>query len=255
MAVEALTELSFDWYLLLSRLSNDLGAPIQGLLGAQNIPGLSALLLGLLGGLAPCQVSANAGAIAYVTHSDPHKRPLWPTVGGFVLGKALVYTLLGFLAVMLGWRLPISVMSFLRKLSGPLLVVMALYLLGWLRWQGTLGAGISEWVREHIPRWISPAFGLGAAFSLSFCPTMAMIFFGWLVPLLVQSQAGLLLAAIFAAGTTVPVLLWAGALTLGRSTARSWLRGLHRADRYVRVGAGILVLLLGLNDILLYWFM
>lgn len=253
--METLSALSYEWYMILSKLSSALGSPIQGLLGAQSIPGLSALLLGLLGGLAPCQVSAHAGAIAYVTQSDPHKRPLWATVGAFVLGKALVYTLLGLLAVMLGWRLSAPAMVLLRKLSGPLLLAMALVLLGWIRWQGTLGAGITEQVQERLPRWLSPAFGLGAAFALSFCPTMAMIFFGWLVPLLLQAQAGLLLAVLFAAGTAVPVILWAGALTLGRSTARAGIRGLRRADRYARWIAGAVLLILGLNDILLYWFM
>ncbi|WP_374712673.1 urease accessory protein UreH domain-containing protein [Symbiobacterium terraclitae] len=253
--MEILSALSYEWYLMLSRLSSALSSPIEGLLGAQDIPGLSALLLGLLGGLAPCQVSANAGAIAYVSQSDPRRRPLWASVGAFVLGKAMVYALLGSLAVMLGWRLPASAMVFLRRLSGPLLVAMALFLLGWIRWQGTLGAGIAERLQARLPRWLSPAFGLGAAFALSFCPTMAMIFFGWLVPLLLQARAGLLLAVIFAAGTAVPVLLWAGALSLGRSTVRAGLRGLRRADRYVRRIAGAVLLMLGLNDVLLYWFM
>jgi len=238
----------------MSQLSNTLGAPIQGLLGAQSIPALSALLLGLLGGLAPCQVSANAGAIAYVTQSGQGERRLWPTVGSFVLGKVVIYTLLGFLAAMLGWKMPIPVMAFLRKLSGPLLIAMGLYMLGWLRWRGTLGPAVTNWTRDHMPRWVSPAFGLGAAFSLGFCPTMVMIFFGGLVPLLLQAQAGLLLAVIFAVGTAVPVMLWAGALSLGHSSKR-WIRGVRRADRYIRIGAAAVLLLLGLSDTLLYWFM
>lgn len=233
--MKVLVELSYRWYSLMSQLSNTLGAPIQHLLGAQHIPALSALLLGLLGGLAPCQVSANAGAIAYVTQSDQSERRLWSAVGSFVLGKVATYTLLGFLAAMVGWRMPISVMAFLRKLSGPLLIGMGLSMLGRLRWRDRLGPAVTEWIRDRMPGWVSPAFGLGASLSLGFCPTMAMIFFGGLVPLLLQAQAGLLLAVIFAVGTAVPVLLWAGALSLGHSSKRL-VRGVRRADRYIRIG-------------------
>lgn len=249
-----LVDLAYRWYSLMSQLSHGVGEPVMQLLGRQNIPALSALLLGLLGGLAPCQVTANAGAIAYVTESSREERPLWPTVGSFLLGKVLVYATLGLLAAFLGLRLPIPVMAFLRKLSGPLLIGMGLYMFGWLRWRGVGGERFTEWLRQRLPRRGSPAFWLGVAFSLGFCPTMAIIFFGGLVPLVVQANAGLVLPAIFAAGTAVPVLLWAAALTTGREASRRWVRQVRRADPYIRRISAVLLLLLGMNDLLLYWF-
>lgn len=248
-------ELSYRWYSLLSQISNTLGQPIQGLLFSQSIPAVSALLLGILGGLAPCQLAANAGAIAYVAESAQGERRLWRTVRSFVLGKILVYTLLGFLASVLGWKLPVPMMAFLRKLSGPLLIAMGLSMVGWLKWRGSWGVAVTEWLRLRMPRAVSPAFGLGVAFSLGFCPTMAMIFFGWLVPLLLQTPAGLLLSVIFAVGTSLPLLLWAGVRALSHGVAKRWLRGARRADRFVRLGAAMILLLLGLSDTLLYWFM
>ncbi|MFZ5826391.1 MAG: sulfite exporter TauE/SafE family protein [Bacillota bacterium] len=252
--MDALVELAYRWYTVMSQFSNLLGEPLQRLLGSQNIPGLSALLLGLLGGLAPCQVTANAGAIAYVTESSRQERPLWPTVGSFLLGKIVVYGTLGFLAAMIGWKLPIPAMVVLRKLSGPILILMGLYMLGWLRWRGPGGERLTEWIRQRMPRRGSPAFWLGVAFSLGFCPTMAMIFFGGLVPLVVQAQAGMVLAVVFAVGTAVPVILWAAALSAGREAGKRWVRQVRHADRYVRLVAATLFLLLGLNDVLLYWF-
>ncbi|MFZ5815768.1 MAG: sulfite exporter TauE/SafE family protein [Bacillota bacterium] len=253
--MDGIVDLAYGWYTVLSQWSNLVGQPLQRLLGSQNIPGLSALLLGLLGGLAPCQVTANAGAIAYVTESSRRERPLWPTVGAFLLGKILVYGALGFLAAMLGWKLPIPVMAALRKLTGPILILMGLSLLGWLRWRGPAGERVTEWLRERLPRRGSPAFWLGVAFSLGFCPTMAMIFFGGLVPLVLQSQAGLILSIVFAVGTAVPVILWAAALSASREAGRRWVRKVRHADRYVRLAAALLFLLLGLNDLLLYWFL
>lgn len=250
-----LAELSYRWYVLVSQISKTLGQPIQGLLFSQSIPAVSALLLGLLGGLAPCQLATNAGAIAYVTESVQGERRRWRTVRSFVLGKILVYTLLGFLAIVVGWKLPVPMMAFLRKLSGPLLIAMALSMVGGLKWRGAWGISVTEWMRIRMGRTVSPAFGLGVAFSLGFCPTMAMIFFGWLVPLLLQTPAGLLLPVIFALGTAAPLLLWAGVQAVGHQVAKRWLREARRADRFIRLGMAMILLLLGLSDTLLYWFM
>ncbi|HYF94635.1 MAG TPA: sulfite exporter TauE/SafE family protein [Symbiobacteriaceae bacterium] len=244
-------ELAYRWYTLLSQWSAQAGEPLQQLMAAQSIPVVSAFLLGLIGGLAPCQVSANAGAIAYVSQE---RRPLWPAVRDYLAGKAAVYLLLGFLAAMLGLKLPTPVMAFLRKLTGPMLILMGLYFLGLLRWRGAAGERITAWLQGHAPRKGSPAFWLGVAFSLGFCPTMAVIFFGALVPLVLAAPAGIILPAVFAVGTALPVILWALALAAGRGAAGRWIKGVRRMDKAVRILVASVFLLLGLNDTVLYWF-
>jgi cytochrome c-type biogenesis protein len=252
--MEQVVELAYRWYSVLSQWSAALGGPLQQALGSTNIPAVSALLLGLLGGLAPCQVTANAGAIAYVTREQSSgRRSLWATVRDFLLGKMAVYLLLGFLAAMLGLKLPAPAMGLLRKLTGPLMVFVGLYLAGWIRWESTAGARLTAWIEERMPRRGSPVFWLGVAFSLGFCPTMAVIFFGTLTPLVMQAQAGMVLPAFFAVGTAAPVILWAVALSAGRRAAGKWVRQARNVDRYVRWTAGGVMLLLGLNDTILYW--
>lgn len=250
-----MTEMAYQLYVTISQVTAWASEPLQQALGSQRIPALSALLLGLLGGLAPCQVTANAGAIAYVTQASQQRLPLWHAVRDFVAGKAAVYLLLGLLAALLGFQLPIPVMAFVRKLSGPLMLLVGLYLLGVLRWRGTGGERVTEWLQAHAPKRGSPPFWLGAAFSLGFCPTMAVIFFGALVPLIIQAELGIVLPLIFAVGTAVPVILWAVALSAGRGAASRWIRRLRSTDRYVRVFAAIIFLVLGLGDTLIYWLM
>lgn len=247
------TDLALQWYAVLSQWSAAAGEPLQRLLGAQSIPGLSALLLGILGGLAPCQVSANAGAIAYVAQADERKTPLWRVARDFLFGKMAVYVVLGFLAAMLGLRIPSPVLAWLRRLSGPLMIGIGLYLAGWIRSGDTGGARVTEWLQQRLPRRGSPPFWLGLAFSLGFCPTMAVIFFGALVPLIIQAPAGMVLPVVFAVGTALPVILWAAALSVGRRAAGRWVRRLRSLDRYVRWVAVGIFLLLGLNDLILYW--
>ncbi|HWI62889.1 MAG TPA: sulfite exporter TauE/SafE family protein [Symbiobacteriaceae bacterium] len=246
-----MVELATQWYSWLSQWSAQVGEPLQRLLAGQSIPAVSALLLGLIGGLAPCQVTANAGAIAYVSQGEA---PLWRTVRDYLAGKAGVYLILGFLAAMLGLKLPTPVMALMRKLNGPLLILMGLYFLGVLNFKSTAGERMTAWVKAHAPRRGSPALWLGIAFSLGFCPTMAMIFFGALVPLVVQAQAGIILPVFFAIGTALPVIIWAGALSAGKGVAGRWIKGVRRFDVVVRVLVAGTFLLLGLNDTVLYWF-
>ncbi len=248
-----LTETAMQWYSVLSHFSAAVGEPLQQLLGAQSIPALSALVLGLLGGLAPCQVSANAGAIAYITQSDDGKGALWQVVRDFLLGKGAVYFALGFLAAMLGLKVPTPILAMLRRLSGPMMIVIGLYLAGLVRINSSSGARVTEWMQAHMPKRLSPPFWLGAAFSLGFCPTMALIFFGALIPLVVEAPAGMILPLIFAVGTSIPVILWATALSAGRKAAARWMKKVRSIDRYVKLGAAIVFLLLGFNDVILYW--
>jgi cytochrome c-type biogenesis protein len=252
--VTSLVELSYKWYALMSQFTAQIGEPVQTLFYETNISGLSALLLGLLGALAPCQVSANAGAIAYAAKSDHEGRSLWRTVGAFLGGKIFVYLALGFLAAILGFRLPTSVLALLRKLSGPLMILIGLYFVGLFRFRGTTGEGITTWIQERLPRRGSPPFWLGFALSLGFCPTMALLFFGRLIPMILQARAGLLLAVVFAVGTVIPVLLWAAALSISKSVAGRWVRQVRSTGRTMRWIAAAVFLLLGVNDTLLYWF-
>lgn len=251
----SLTEVAYRWYTAMSQVSAALSGPLQQAMGSQNIPGISAFLLGLLGGLAPCQVTANAGAIAYVTQAEQGHRSHWRTVWAYLSGKGAVYLAFGFLAAMLGFRIPTPFLGLMRKLTGPLMLVIALHFAGAFRWSGGTGARITEWMRRRIPRRGSPAFWMGIAFSLGFCPTMVLIFFGALVPLILRSPAGLVLALVFTVGTGVPVILWATALSVGKRTAGQFVTRLRSADRYIKWAAAAVLLAVGLNDTLLYWFM
>jgi hypothetical protein len=45
-----------EWYIFLSRLSTTLGEPLNQLAGRVELPLVSALVFGLLGATAPCQL-------------------------------------------------------------------------------------------------------------------------------------------------------------------------------------------------------
>lgn len=257
--MEALRSVSLELYRILSQVGSYLAPPLQELSYDTNIPALLALIYGTLGSVAPCQMSANAGAIAYLTNrAGTERRWIWRDTTAYLLGKVVVYTVLGVFAITLGLQLPTGAMVVLRKLFGPLMILLSLQFLGVLRLRLPLGGALSEWLQRHLPgRGDGGAFLLGATYSLAFCPTMALLFFGWLVPLGIRAPGpgGLVLPAIFAVGTAIPLLFFAGFLALGFGLVRQWMTGVRRLDRYVRIATGLIFLVAGLNDTVLYWFL
>ena len=92
---------------------------------------------------------------------------------------------------------------------------------------------------------------MGGTFALAFCPTLFWLFFGLTVPLGLESPMGFVFPALFAVGTSVPVLLLAALLGAG---ARPEVHtGLERASGILTRLAGVVFIVAGLNDTLTYW--
>jgi len=177
-------ELVRQWYFFLSQLSATLGEPLARIVNRIDLPLASALLLGLLGATAPCQLTTNLSAIAYVSRDLRDGRP-WLEAVTSTLGKALVY--------------------------------------------------------------------MGAGFAFAFCPTLFLLFFGLAIPLGFRSNVGLLVPGLFAVGTALPLLTYAGLLAAGSGLADRYVRRLSRGHSTVRRVAGVVFILAGINDTLTYW--
>jgi len=247
-------ELIARWYALLASLSQAAGEPISMLVGADIGP-LAAILLGLLGALSPCQLSTGLGAVALIGRPVPGRRPL---VAGasYVAGKALVYAALGLAVVMLGQSLAtmsIPLIVVVRRALGPLMLLAGLVVLGVLRPRVMFGAGedLASAVADRLdatrPR---AAFLLGAAFAFAFCPTLFLLFFGVLIPLALTSPIGITYPALFAVGTTLPLLVVFVVLALRPALDASWA---GRSNRVLSKIAGVVLLIAGLNDTVVYW--
>ena len=247
-------EFAQDWYLLLSRPSTLLAVPLGNLATGIDLPLASAFLFGLIGSIAPCQLSTNASAMAYLSRKG-RRRIAGREAAAFLLGKVVVYTLLGALAIALGTQLqraavPMAIVS--RRGLGPILILIGLGLVGAVRLRGGLGTRLSERLRRVAPRaGAGGAFLLGAAFALAFCPTLFWLFFGLTVPLGLVSPLGVAFPALFAVGTSLPVLVLGGLLAAGAPADVGDRFG--RAGRILTRVAGAVLIVVGVNDTLIYW--
>jgi cytochrome c-type biogenesis protein len=246
-----------EWYAWLSQLNAALSEPLTTWSARLNIPVLTALLLGLLGSTAPCQLTTNASAMALVAQRMADLKGAWKTALAYTAGKVVVYSLVGSLILALGLQLdpatiPVAVVA--RKVLGPLMLVIGLYLVGAFQLNVSVGQRLSHWLEARVPHeGVKGAFSLGLIFSLAFCPTLFWLFFGLLIPLAVASQGGWSFPGMFALGTALPLLGFTYAVGLGTTLARDYVIRMKGVDRYLRRIAGVIFLVAGLHDTLTYW--
>jgi cytochrome c-type biogenesis protein len=241
----------FNW------ITNVVASPLTEVAYSSNIALLSVMFLGFVGSVAPCQISANIGAMMYFSNRQVQRRLSWIEISMYLLGKISVFSILGAVFWLFGQSVSqdmIPFFVFARKMLGPLLIIMGLFFLGLLKLPGSFGFQLSSYLKNLSGRiggkW--GAFVLGASFSFGFCPTMVWLFFGLVMPLVFQSSYGFILPPIFAIGTAMPFLLFVGlSIVLGFDTAmikksRQWGKWMQRV-------VGVLFLLLGVADTITYW--
>jgi cytochrome c-type biogenesis protein len=249
------SKIALPLYALVSRPFAWLAEPVNDVRSSFNLPLLSAFLLGLLGALAPCQLSTGSAALAWFG-KDASKGLDWPKVGLFFFGKVLVYVGFAFVALVLfkgQMSAPGEFFNAVRKIISPLMVIMGLFLLGLIRLPAP------NFTMKRLYTWGKTrggyfgAFALGIAFSLAFCPTMFWLFFGLVLPSTLHSSVGAFFPLFFALGTSLPLLLVL--LLLDRGKSKGQLLGtVRRGGHPLNVVAGAVLVLIGLYDTTIYWF-
>ncbi len=215
----------------------------------KSVPLLFAFLLGVVGTLAPCQLTGNISAITLYGNQSLQKGHAWKHVLLFILGKIIAFTTLGLFVWFLGKEIQqILTLYFpwLRKTIGPLLILMGLMLAGIIKSRNFFSI---KFIRKQNE---VGSFLLGFFFSLAFCPTMFVLFFGTLIPLSFSYNYGYLFPTFFSIGTALPIVILLFIISyLGLNGAL--LKKSRKIGENIQLIAGILLILIGLYDISLYW--
>ena len=182
---------------------------LNALIDQYNFPMLSAFVLGVMTSISPCPLATNITAIAYISKDIKTARRTLLSGLSYTSGRAISYTLLATLIyfglssfeiakVFQGWG---------DKLLGIVLIIISMAMFGVIK----INFG-GEWKRgEKIKEWLASkgylgAILLGMLFALAFCPFSGVLFFGVLIPLVLNSTESLLLPPLFAIGTGLPVI-------------------------------------------------
>lgn len=241
-------------YGILSEISVSITEPMTRLINSfGNYPLVVALLLGVIGAAAPCQLTGNISAMTLYGQRSVQTKSDWKEVLFFILGKIVVFSVFGLFAWLFGQQFESSLVGYFpifRKVIGPLIVLTGLVLLGIVKMRFLNRLAI------HVPQRLRDgklgSFLIGASFSVAFCPTMFILFFGWLMPVVTATSYGLILPAVFGIATAFPLILLFVFIWFFNVDKRI-MRTSVKIGAAIQKVAGVMLIIIGLLDTVTYW--
>jgi len=209
----------------------------------------AALWLGLLTSVSPCPLATNIAAVSFLARRMHSRRMAVAGAIAYALGRATVYIIIGLL-VALGFAAAPALSRFLQTsllpFVGPVLILVALVVLGWIRLPLDFGFANPRVANRLAALGLLGEFLLGMLFALTFCPVSAALFFGTLLPLAIASPLPLPVFALFGLGTALPVGVIAVLIALGLASAAKLIAGIQHWQGRIRIATGGVILLVGL---------
>lgn len=119
---------------LFNQISGMLSGPIHEIAyGFEHMPILFAFFLGVVGAVAPCQLTSNISAITIYGNKSLVDKVPWLHMFLFIVGKVIVFSVLGIIIWQLGQEVQsvlTALFPVLRKAIGPLLIIIGLFMIG-----------------------------------------------------------------------------------------------------------------------------
>ncbi len=248
-----------DWYSFLSQIGSWFAQPLTDIyygMGEQ-FPLIGALLLGIIGAFAPCQLSGNVAALTVFGKDLVGKEAINRDLGLFILGKVVLYSALGGIVFVFGQQLSqeaIPVFQWARKLLAPMFLLIGLYMMGWIRLSMIKTESLTQKLEQFSHRFTggTKAFLLGFTFSLGFCPTMFWLFFGLGMPLMLSSSIGPVLPTVFAIGTAIPLVLVLLLISL-TGNRKNIMKQSRKWGFLSQKISGAIFILLAISDYFTFW--
>ena len=231
---------------------------LHSLLENSHVPIFTAFILGLLTAVSPCPLATNITAIGYISKDiESRHRIFW---GGilYTLGRVIAYTALGVVLISI-LREGASMFAIQKAVSryGEMLVAPALILVGLFMLFGNrlnlpkFGfSGGGNWKRKGG----TGALLLGVLFSLAFCPTSGVFYFGMLIPMSAAEAGGYLLPAVYAVATCLPVIIVAWILAYSVAGLGKFYNRVQVFQKWFNRVVAILFILVGIYYAVMYYF-
>lgn len=221
---------------------------IQSLLESNNIPLVTAFLLGILTAISPCPLATNITAIGYISKDIESKHRIFWNGILYTTGRIITYTTLGLILIPI-LREGASMFAIQKTISkyGEMFIAPALMLIGLFMLFGhklnlpKFGFGTSGSDKlKNKGSW--GALLLGVLFSLAFCPTSGVFYFGMLMPMSAAETTGYLLPIVFAIATGLPVIIIAWILAYSVSELGKFYNQIQVLQKWMnKVIAGLFI--------------
>jgi len=224
---------------------------INSLIDNYNLPMLTAFLLGILTSISPCPLATNITAVAFIAKDI--KTPRYTILSGlfYTLGRGISYALLATLIYfgLSAFQVSRIFQGWGDKVLGPVLILIGLIMFGAIK----INLKSNNQTLEKIKIWLSSkgylgSMALGMLFAFAFCPYSGVLFFGVLIPLVLQSTAtgALLLPAFFALGTGLPVIIFSILIAFSMQAVGKAFQAVQKMEKWLRFGVASIFILTGI---------
>jgi len=232
-----------------------------GAMGENSIPVIAAFFIGLMTAISPCPLATNITAIAFISKKIDSSRHTLLTGFVYTLGRMAAYIAVASVIVLFGMNLQfvaLTLQQYGERLLGPFLVLCGIYLLGIISLDRLPGgdrlsgftSGISLRLAE---KGYLGAFLLGVIFALSFCPFSAVLFFAMLIPLALAAGDPVVIPAVFAIATGLPVIVISFLLAQGVGKCKGLIGKIGTAEVWVRRVVAAVFLIVGVYYIIIVY--
>lgn len=221
---------------------------LQTLLDNSTIPIVTVFLLGLLTAISPCPLATNITAIGFISKNiESRHRIFWNGIL-YTVGRIITYAGLGFLIIPI-LREGASVYAIQKVISryGEMIIAPTLTLIGlFMLFGNRLNLPKFGYSVNRVKQGAWGALLLGVLFSLAFCPTSGVFYFGMLMPMAAAETGGYLLPFIFAIATGLPVIVSAWILAYSIAGLGKFYHRMQTFQKYMKIIIALLFIAVGI---------
>lgn len=231
---------------------------LQSILENSSVPFITAFILGLLTAISPCPLATNITAIGFIGKDIENRHRIFINGLLYTLGRILTYTVLGFILIPIlregasMFAVQKAVSKYGEILIAPLLIVIGIYMLDVIKLNIPKISVNGEYVKKRTKGSWGALF-LGILFSLAFCPSSGIFFFGMLIPLSAAEAGGYLLPVVYAIATGLPVILVAWVLAYSVAGLGKFYNRIQVFEKWFRKIVAILFIAVGIYYAVMFY--
>ncbi|MEI7981322.1 MAG: aromatic aminobenezylarsenical efflux permease ArsG family transporter [Bacteroidota bacterium] len=228
---------------------------LQAILENSQYAALTAFILGLMTAISPCPLATNISAIGFISRDIENRRRVFIKGLVYTLGRAVSYTGLGVILFFGASKMHVTMLfqGWGEKLLGPLLIIIGLLMLDFIKVKFPGFSGLTEKMGEHSKRSYWGTLLLGMVFAMAFCPYSGVLYFAMLIPITISSINGLYLPVVFAIATGLPVIIFAWLLAYAVGNVGKLYNQIKTFELWFRRVVAVLFILVGVYYIAVFF--
>jgi len=228
---------------------------LQAILENSQYAALTAFILGLMTAISPCPLATNISAIGFISRDIENRRRVFIKGLVYTLGRAVSYTGLGVILFFGASKMHVTMLfqGWGEKLLGPLLIIIGLLMLDFIKVKFPGFSGLTEKMGEHSKRSYWGTLLLGMVFAMAFCPYSGVLYFAMLIPMTITSISGLYLPVVFAIATGLPVIIFAWLLAYAVGNVGKLYNQIKTFELWFRRVVAVLFILVGVYYIAVFF--